>query len=78
MTSVCPLKCYGCADNAHHFSDNTLEYAATAPDHPAAQSGHVAWFECLHCDAWAEIVDLAADDDNDEELTPGTVHEVTP
>lgn len=67
--------CRACSecDGNHHFGDSTIRFAESEPEHPAAMLGKKAWFNCKHCDSWAEMADADGDDGG---LVPGAVHKV--
>ena len=58
-----PATCRRCSecDGKHHWMPFE-SYAENEPEHPAAQAGEDVWFDCKHCDAWAEAI---LDEDGD-------------
>ena len=56
----CPAgACDGCEGFHHWLPECHDEDTASPPGigpHPAIAAGHVTWYECKHCSAWAEDI----------------------
>jgi hypothetical protein len=77
----CPAPCEACKDGRHHFgqrfgfqNDPTADAGdtSTGPSHPAARAGLDAWQNCLHCEAWREMLntDVAPGDADFDGFNP--------
>ena len=55
--ATCTNPCTEDPEGYHHTGTSYMGFAEADPGHAAAVDGHLHWWECMHCEAWAPDIE---------------------